>query len=324
MPSPTGRKPTRQRLALTLSTWRATLASLRMDFFQQQLNKNREAFISVTEAIVGLRKSSPKSSAATIAQALLQLKCLDKYRLSTVLTKDISNDVYEYLPVPCEMMLRDIAESGLIVEIFHCFNDGYHDNIFPDGELDPDYIGWHRKGFIERLLANDWPVHDSMRKFNGIQKNNLPEWYENLDWAESLGIDEEEPDQPLSTESAKLQEQVKRLQEQVKQFESQAKELETLKQENAELKAKIEALSDGQNPDVDIASGLVFHHETQYLKLVSAVQERYYHPDRFDLTDKSTLPKKEDVKEWLIKNYRLTGAFADAVERVACPVDRAK
>lgn len=60
---------------------------------------------------------------------------------------------------------------------------------------------------------------------------------------------QEEPDQPLSTESAKLQEQVKRLQEQVKQFESQAKELEILKQENAELKAKIEALSDGQNPD---------------------------------------------------------------------------
>ncbi|MDD3757647.1 MAG: hypothetical protein PHN76_05740 [Advenella sp.] len=127
-----------------------------------------------------------------------------------------------------------------------------------------------------------------------------------------------------SAKESDLQEQVKRLQGQVKQFENQAKELETLKQENAELKAKIEALSDGQNPDVDIASGLVFHHETQYLKLVSAVQERYYHPDRFDLTDKSTLPKKEDVKEWLIKNYRLTGAFADAVERVACPVDRAK
>lgn len=60
---------------------------------------------------------------------------------------------------------------------------------------------------------------------------------------------QEEPDQPLSTESAKLQEQVKRLQEQVKQFESQAKELEALRQENAELKAQAEEL--GASQDID-------------------------------------------------------------------------
>jgi len=367
-----------------------------MDFFQQQLNKNREAFISVREAITGLQEGSPKSSVATIAQALLQLEGIE-YATARI-SDDISKKVHDW--APCSRLLSEIAYFGDVREIaFHSPEQWEHE-AFPDGKLSPDCIGWHREDFIELLLENGWPVPDSIHRFNGTQKNNIPDWFKLYLTRPSLGIDEagwiiaknnftgdagdfkwaikefkfmlresvkeglinlsinggsiiddenywrldvqdirrlchnselawpipweEETDQPLSSKASKLQEQVKQLQEQVKQFENQAKELETLKQENAELKAKIEALSDGQNPDVDIASGLVFHHETQYLKLVSAVQERYYHPDRFDLTDKSTLPKKEDVKEWLIKNYRLTGAFADAVERVACPVDRAK
>lgn len=294
-----------------------------MDFFQQQLNKNREAFISIREAITGLQESSPKSSVSTIAQALLQLEELNYFQLTARLSKDMSNEIHDW--APCDKLLSEIAYFGDIREIDFGSPEQWDYEAFPDGKLDPDYIGWHRKGFIDQLLVRGWPIPDSMYRFNGTQKNNIPDWFKPYLSRPYLGIDEagwiiaknnftgdagdfkwatkefkfmlresvkeglinlsinggsiiddenywrldvqdirrlchnselawpipwqEEPDQPLSTESAKLQEQVKRLQEQVKQFESQAKELETLKQENAELKAKIEALSDGQNPD---------------------------------------------------------------------------
>ncbi|MFV9474688.1 hypothetical protein ACM5Q9_09740 [Advenella sp. RU8] len=146
-----------------------------MDFFQQQLNKNREAFISIREVITGLQESSPKSSVANIAQALLQIEDLNHFQLTARLSKDMSNEIHDF--APCDKLLSEIAYFGDIREIDFGSPDQWDYEAFPDGKLDPDYIGWHRRGFIDLLLVNGWPVPDSMYRFNGTQKKIIPDWY---------------------------------------------------------------------------------------------------------------------------------------------------
>ncbi len=59
------------------------------------------------------------------------------------------------------------------------------------------------------------------------------------------------------------------------------------------------------------------------MNLAVDVQERYWHPDRFDPADSDTMPKQKDIVEW-IKTQRpgISDARARAIEQVACPIDR--
>lgn len=83
--------------------------------------------------------------------------------------------------------------------------------------------------------------------------------------------------------------------------------------------------SDIQSPELAPSSGgLSFHYETDLLKLVAAVQDRYlgehYNPDDLD-----TRPRKDAVIDWLIEqNPGMSNARAEAIDRVAMPFNRGK
>ena len=61
----------------------------------------------------------------------------------------------------------------------------------------------------------------------------------------------------------------------------------------------------------------------ELMQLCQRVQDRYWHPDRLDISDPDTWPKQRDIYDW-IKRERpgLSNAEVSAIEKVACPVKR--
>ena len=342
MPSPTGRKPTRQRLALTLSIWRETLASLRMTTpTQEKIELSHYDPIddfTLTEAaclIAGVDPSTPESILRSFKYPeRKKVEAIEREMIADYnWARQLASDLRHNRPNFAQQIQKNKRPPLLISKQIRAF-----------------FLFWH-KGYKKKFAG--WPPETVFKEIPNnpmreiFTREDITKWLKFKGYANDCYFLKDLSSDDAAKESD-LQDQVKQLQEQIKQFKDQSaeielldsdnnalfvenlelinqiKELDPLRLENAELKALVESLSNGQKPNSGTASGLVFHHETQYLKLVSVVQERYYHPDRFDLTDKSTLPKKEDVKDWLIDNHGLSRAFADAVERVACPADRAK
>lgn len=64
-----------------------------------------------------------------------------------------------------------------------------------------------------------------------------------------------------------------------------------------------------------------FLHFTDLLKLVAAVQKRYW-GSNWDRNNRDTAPRQEDIVEWLKSEHRLTDNEAKSVDRVACPINR--
>lgn len=64
-----------------------------------------------------------------------------------------------------------------------------------------------------------------------------------------------------------------------------------------------------------------FLHFTELLKLVAAVQERYWGPN-WDRSDRDTAPRQKEIVGWLKSAHRLTDNEATSVERIACPINR--
>jgi hypothetical protein len=102
-------------------------------------------------------------------------------------------------------------------------------------------------------------------------------------------------------------------------------EASRLQSENAQLRAKLEQAQAGQRATQQPqAIGLSFRHETELLKLVAAVQDRYL-GDNYDPGDTDTRPRKEDVVEWLmVQCPGLSRVSAEAIDRVAMPFSRGK
>ena len=62
-------------------------------------------------------------------------------------------------------------------------------------------------------------------------------------------------------------------------------------------------------------------HNTELLKLVHVVQERYWGAN-WDPSNNQTNTIQPVIIEWLMSTYSLSGFRAKAVEAVACPIDR--
>lgn len=62
-------------------------------------------------------------------------------------------------------------------------------------------------------------------------------------------------------------------------------------------------------------------HNTELLKLVHVVQERYWGAN-WDPSNSQTNTIQPVIIEWLMSTYSLSGFRAKAVEAVACPIDR--
>jgi hypothetical protein len=59
------------------------------------------------------------------------------------------------------------------------------------------------------------------------------------------------------------------------------------------------------------------------MDLAIKVQERYWHPDRFDAGDPDTVPKQREIVEWIRQTSpEISEIQAKSIEKVACPVDR--
>lgn len=64
-------------------------------------------------------------------------------------------------------------------------------------------------------------------------------------------------------------------------------------------------------------------HDTELLRLVRDVQERYW-GDNWDKENPDSKSTKESIEDWLQSEHGLSKLKASAVESVACPIDRAR
>lgn len=70
-------------------------------------------------------------------------------------------------------------------------------------------------------------------------------------------------------------------------------------------------------------SELLLDPQGKLLPAALMVQYRYWHPDRFNPKDADTMPARRDILEWIKEQWPwMSGAEAEAVEKVACPVKR--
>lgn len=125
-----------------------------------------------------------------------------------------------------------------------------------------------------------------------------------------------------------LQEENQRLQQEIETLRA---EVERLKADNDDLYGANKSLMLEQDEKAYISEvdavprlnhGLAFTYPTQLLKLVADVQQKFYAPDRFDINEPDSYPRKSKITEWLAKNPQLSKADIDRVERVATPFDR--
>jgi hypothetical protein len=59
------------------------------------------------------------------------------------------------------------------------------------------------------------------------------------------------------------------------------------------------------------------------MSLALKVQERYWHPARFDPSQPDTAPKQREIVEWIKEQQPgISDVLARSIEKVACPIDR--
>jgi hypothetical protein len=73
----------------------------------------------------------------------------------------------------------------------------------------------------------------------------------------------------------------------------------------------------------EVATGQVDLRLDRLMSPALATRNRYWHPDRFDPANQDSMPAKKDILEWIKGQWPwMSGAEAESVEKVACPVKR--
>ncbi len=193
------------------------------------------------------------------------------------------------------------------------------ETLHPESEKSREVDEWHY-ALEDAIEAGEI----STPRWNEIRCEQIALHADIRTWCAKRGYVWPVPDpNPRPSTNAEALAEIERLKIEIERLRIGEKELAELRT-NADSAGRPGIGHDASHPEIERLMGLVPPQPVRLMEIAIAVQRRYW-GDNWDADDPDTWTTQKDIWAWIQQTYpSLSKANRDAIEAVACPVDRSK